>query len=92
MSETANNCKVPNIILGGSGSITSSGINVDGKNNHCFTLDELLSPAALELLNGQGYVCFKIMDAWGDRAGWFSRKKKTIIESEAVVIGANSGF
>ncbi len=52
-----------------------------------FSLDELLSPAALSLLNSQGFVCFKTLDGV---LGWFCRKTKntTTIEEERVTISA----
>jgi hypothetical protein len=57
-------------------------------NQKAFTLDELLSPAALADLNGVGsYVNFSIQNEDGSVSlGWFSRKKKTTVEFERVVI------
>jgi len=65
--------------------------NVQGQISYAFPLDELLSPDALEILNKQGFVSFKIQDANGEHStlGWFSRKQKTVIEKENIVINTS---
>ena len=68
--------------------------NITDRDNTCYSLDELLSPKALGLLNKQGYVCFKIQDDNGYmRGGWISRQvgteTRTFVEREAVTFNTN---
>ena len=61
-------------------------VDFKDRDNTLLTLDELLSPKALDLLNKQGFVCFKIQDERGEmRGGWISRKTKTFVELEEIV-------